>query len=163
MFGLQHAAFGADADERDRSVENDLRRSQVHNLARSRAGFHHGINRVACFLVQFVELARRKNDIADEFDRERRALPVATAFDARSSEHIVEPKLQSLVHGADHAADMADVLVRGSCADAVGQNTIFPPVGIGQRIVAGQLMQRLVALLLDQDFDRALLRVSMSS
>ena len=78
-------------------------------------------------------------------------------MDTRSREHVIEPELQSLVHGADHAADMADVLVRGACADALGQNTIFPPVGIGQRIVAGQLMQRLVALLLDQDFDRALL------
>ena len=38
MFGLEHATFGADADERDRSVEHDLRRSQVHDLARSRAG-----------------------------------------------------------------------------------------------------------------------------
>ena len=70
MFGLEHAAFGADADERNRSVEHDLRRSQVHDLARSRAGFHHGVDRVACFLVQLVEFARRKNDVADEFDRE---------------------------------------------------------------------------------------------
>lgn len=63
---------------------------------------------------------------------------------------------EALVHRTDHAADMTDGLVRCPGIDLAGNDAIFPGIGVCHRIGAGQCMQRLVAALLDQQFDRAL-------
>ena len=52
---------------------------------------------------------------------------------------------------------MTEVLVRGVDFDAVIENTLLPPFGIGHGIVATDVVQWLVADLVDQDLRRALI------
>jgi hypothetical protein len=89
--------------------------------------FNRNVDDIARFLVQLGERARSKDNIANEFDGKGRALTVATALDARRREYVIKPELQPFVNGADHAADVADILVCGACADALEETGVRPP------------------------------------